>query len=122
MDWNRIGQRPTDTKLKKWGRKHEFDIPGFDPPDGVYANPPGKYYAGKSHTGCHCAEGLQPAERQAADYSDPGKGIKPYEGTCIMFGAGELDDNTKKDFCADCQKHLKNEDLSDVKKNWIAMP
>ncbi len=86
-------------------------VPGLDFPDRVAT---GFVYVGHGHTGNHCAFGLSDANRA----TDPFDAAGFAERKCILFGSGDMSLSDKYEFCEHCTKHIRAENLSDIRRTW----
>ncbi|MDG5816823.1 peptidoglycan-binding protein [Chitinispirillales bacterium ANBcel5] len=97
----------------RFGRPASKVIPGVPFPKAV---PEGYVYGDRGHTGTHCAYGLGVVLRSSPDYSKNRQaGVMR---RCIMYGAGNMALSRHFEFCPDCRKHIKAEDLGDVRRSW----
>jgi hypothetical protein len=109
-----MGQVYADKKIDAtFGRPPLKEIPGIPFPAGV---PEGYAYGGRGHTGTHCAYGLSKSVRSVPNYGNSDDAFLMKQ--CIMFGSGDMSSSVLFDFCPDCKKHLKAEDISDIRKSW----
>ena len=96
-----------------FGRLPAKQVPGIPFPAGV---PTGLVYGGRDHTGTHCAIGI--SDRTAPSFQTVAAWTQK---KCIMFGGADMVEEKKRfeyNFCENCRKYIRAEDLSDIRKSW----
>ena len=99
-----------------YGKNNKKDVGGHTgkPVGGVPFEtlvPKGDYYAGRDHTGGHCAAGLSNDDKKK-------KSFAPLRGTCAMWGSADMSSTAIRNFCDKCLKYMKALDMTSISKSW----
>jgi hypothetical protein len=108
-----LGQGYTDlTVAPLYGRSNAHAIPGIPFATGVDAG--GDKYGDHGHTGAHCAFGVSAPKKAEPTYG--GAGFET--ASCIMYGAGDMNDADMKTFCPECTTFVKGTDCLSITQHW----
>jgi hypothetical protein len=101
-DKTRLQPELTQTVIHEIGHKFGFVPDGTTLDEGCY------HYERHGHRGNHCSFPHKLTEKQK---DDEAFSCKELNGTCVMFG--QSNPARKKEFCDDCSKRLRRQDLCD---------
>jgi hypothetical protein len=98
----------------KRGRAPRHKIPGVDFDAFI---PDGYFYAGRGHSGAHCAHGLRVAglDLTAAKFTTATYAI---DTNCVLFGQGDQTKGVAFSYCPECTRYIRASDALDISTNW----